>query len=228
MVDTAKRTRNKLDEKERLRLLKMSQFEEEAYKKGYKIVAGCDEAGCGPLAGPVVAAACILPRGIVIPKMNDSKKLTPAIREELHHFIVNDSRISYGIGIVEVDEIDRINIYHASLLAMKIAVENLKIAPDFLLVDGRPLTQVGIPSLKIVKGDQLSICIASASVIAKVERDRIMQKYDLEWPHYGFAQHKGYATRQHLDAIDLHGRCPLHRKSFKPVSIIHECEYDLC
>ena len=222
MADTAKRTLKKIDEKERLRLLKMSHFEEEAYKKGYKMIAGCDEAGCGPLAGPVVAAACILPRGIVIPKMNDSKKLTPKIREELHDFLVNDSRIAYGIGIVEVEEIDRINIYHASLLAMKYAVGNLKISPDFLLVDGRALTGVAIPSLKIIKGDQLSLCIASASVIAKVERDRIMRKYDLAWPNYGFAQHKGYATQQHLKAIKLHGRCPLHRRSFNPVSL--ECE----
>lgn len=206
-----------LSEDERLRLVSMMSYEEEMYFKGYQFIAGIDEAGRGPLAGPVVAAACILPRGLLIPQINDSKKLTPKVRERLFDRLVNDSVIKYGVGIIEPIDIDRINIYQATIQAMLMAVQKLPIPPDYLLVDGMPLPHPDLPCLKIIKGDQLSQSIAAASIIAKETRDRLMNDYHLQWPSYGFNQHKGYATERHLEAILQHGPCRIHRRSFDPI-----------
>ncbi|CUI17004.1 ribonuclease HII [Candidatus Protochlamydia naegleriophila] len=206
-----------LSEDERLRLVSMTAYEEGMYLKGYQCIAGIDEAGRGPLAGPVVAAACILPRGLLIPQVNDSKKLTPKIRERLFGRLLNDPSVRYGIGIVEPIDIDRINIYQATIQAMLIAVQQLPVPPDCLLVDGMPLPHPNLPCLKIIKGDQLSQSIAAASIIAKETRDRLMNDYHLQWPQYGFNQHKGYATERHLEAILQHGPCQIHRRSFDPI-----------
>ena len=190
-------------------------FEQEAFKEGFSRVAGLDEAGRGPLAGPVVAAAVIL--GETLPAgLDDSKKLTPKKRETLYEQIYSQA-VSVGIGIVDPLEIDRINILQAALLAMAMAVDNLRPRPDCLLVDGpfsipSPLFQRPIP-----KGDALSASIAAASVVAKVSRDRLMRRYHEDYPEFGFDRHKGYPTRAHKAAIQAHGCSPIHRKSFKGV-----------
>ncbi|MCE2982301.1 MAG: ribonuclease HII [Parachlamydia sp.] len=205
-----------IEEFERARLELMMTYEKDNFLKGYRCIAGIDEAGRGPLAGPVVAAACILPVDKIIPRVDDSKKLTPAIREELFLKITSDSSIVYGIGIVEPEEIDSINIYQATIQAMLQAVGNLSVSPDLLLVDGMALKNE-IPSIKIIKGDQHSQSIAAASILAKVTRDRLMVEYHEIWPHYGFGRHKGYGTPEHLEALSTHGPCPKHRQSFEPV-----------
>lgn len=209
-----------IDESELIRLESMMTYENDGYAKGYRCIAGIDEAGRGPLAGPVVAAICVLPPGLLIPQVDDSKKLTPLIREQLFIRLTNDPEIHFGIGIIEPEEIDRINIYQATIQAMLQALEQLPITPDLLLVDGMPLLQ-DIPFQKVIKGDQLSQSIAAASIIAKVTRDRLMLAYDEQWSIYGFKQHKGYATPQHLSALQMHGPCPKHRKSFEPVKTMH-------
>lgn len=206
-----------LDVAEQLRLKEMVKFEKKAYQQGYQVIAGIDEAGRGPLAGPVVAAACILPKGLLIPEVNDSKQLTPKMREKLFSRLTSDPSILYGIGVVDSEEIDRINIYQATKQAMFQAIANLPATPDYLLVDGMDLKHPAIPGLKIVKGDQLSLSIAAASIIAKETRDKIMRDFHSEWPHYCFDQHKGYGTEKHLLAIDKHGPCPIHRRSFAPI-----------
>jgi len=197
------------------RLRKMSLYEKQLKAEGFLRVAGLDEAGRGPLAGPVVAAACILPEGIFWEGINDSKQLTAEERRVLFEKIIPSA--TYAIGIVDVETIDRINILQATLLAMRNAIASLPIEPDYLLVDGNQLPTLKIPSKAIVAGDCLSVSIAAASILAKVTRDRIMEQLDLEWPQYGFKQHKGYATEQHLLAIEQHGPCPIHRKSFDPI-----------
>lgn len=201
---------------ETLRLKKMLAYEREVYKQGFRSIAGIDEAGRGPLAGPVVAAACVLPKGLTIAQMNDSKMLTRAVRKQLFARLTEDPKIAHGIGIVEAAEIDILNIYQATVKAMQMAVRALKELPDYLLVDGMPLEVDGIPSLKIIEGDRLSHSIAAASVIAKETRDRIMEGYDEQWP-YGFAKHKGYGTKEHLEWIKKLGPCPIHRRSFEPI-----------
>lgn len=206
-----------LDDKEKLRLQQMLIYEEAAYQQGYKVLAGLDEAGRGPLAGPVVAAACILPRGLLIANVNDSKKLTAKVRERLFERLTTDSSIIYAIGIVEAGEIDRLNIYQATIHAMWQAIDTLSVHPDCLLVDGMALPHRLLPCQKIIKGDQLSQSIAAASIIAKETRDRLMRLYHEQWPVYGFSQHKGYGTVQHLDALERHGPCPIHRYSFDPI-----------
>lgn len=185
-------------------------------EKGYRLIAGVDEAGRGPLAGPVIAAAVILPDEFEIPNLNDSKKLTVNIREKVYSDILKCA-ISIGIGIVSQKLIDKINIYTATLLAMKKAVENLKIKPDYLLVDGFTIPYISIPQQGIKKGDGKCCCIAAASVVAKVTRDRIMKKIDKIFPQYGFSRNKGYATLSHLQAIKNFGPSPFHRLSFKPL-----------
>ncbi|MBA2369586.1 MAG: ribonuclease HII [Candidatus Protochlamydia sp.] len=205
-----------IEESERVRLESMMSYEHEAYAKGYRCIAGIDEAGRGPLAGPVVAAICVLPPGLLIPQVDDSKKLTPLLREQLFVRLTNEPGVHFGVGIIEPEEIDRINIYQATIQAMLQALKQLCVLPDLLLVDGMPLLQ-DIPFQKVIKGDQLSQSIAAASIIAKVTRDRLLRAYDDQWPLYGFKQHKGYATPQHLTALQLHGPCPKHRKSFEPV-----------
>ena len=192
----------------------MLQYESKLWNKGKKYVAGLDEAGRGPLAGPVVAAAVVFYKNPQISMINDSKKLTEEVREYLFDLILNEALC--GIGAAEVGEIDRINIYRASFLAMDRALENLNAQPEHLLVDGRAFPRNDIPFTTIIKGDSLSYSVAAASILAKVTRDRMMREYDQEFPQYGFANHKGYATREHLDAIEEFGYCPIHRRSFHP------------
>jgi len=204
-------------EEERLHLL--TQYEREATTSGFNCIAGIDEAGRGPLAGPVVAAAIILPSALLIPGINDSKKLSPKLRKQLFEQLIR-SAIDYAVGVVDAVEIDRINIYQATIIAMLSAVAKLKIVPDCLFVDGMALPHPAIPSKKIIRGDQLSQTIAAASIIAKETRDALMVEYHAQWPHYGFDRHKGYGTEMHLEALERLGPCPIHRMSFKPVGAI--------
>jgi ribonuclease HII len=191
-------------------------FEKEATQQGCKKIAGIDEAGRGPLAGPVVSAAVILPTTFHGPDVNDSKKLSPKKREHLFSEIY-DRAVAVGIGIVDPVEIDRINILQASLLAMAIAVQNLDPQPDHLLIDGTFPIPSELSQQPIPKGDALSISIAAASIIAKVSRDRLMQNYHHYYPQFDFPKHKGYPTRAHKEAIHKFGFSPIHRRSFKGV-----------
>ncbi len=191
-------------------------FEKEARQKGYKDIAGIDEAGRGPLAGPVVSAAVILPRDIPLPGVMDSKKLSPKRRSQLYETIFTRAE-SIGIGIVDAIEIDRINILQASLLAMTMAVDNLNPQPNCLLIDGTFSISSDLPQKPIAKGDSLSISIAAASIVAKVTRDRLMESYHLYYPLFDFLRHKGYPTKAHKEAIRIFGCCPIHRRSFRGV-----------
>lgn len=205
--------RIKYDEKEQRRLEQMMLFEAKCIDEGYKHIAGIDEAGRGPLAGPVVAAAVILDPNVIIPGINDSKKLSEAKREFLYDEICNKA-VSVGIGIVDEKIIDEINIKQATFMAMEMAISNLKIKPDCLLIDAEKLTNVPIHQISIIKGDSLSVSIAAASIIAKVTRDRILDEYDKKYPEYGFGKHKGYGTKQHIESIRNFGLLPIHRRSF--------------
>ena len=191
-------------------------FEKKAAGKGCKDIAGVDEAGRGPLAGPVVSAAVILPAKFRDSDINDSKKLSSKKRQQLYEVIYAHA-VSIGIGIVDPLEIDRINILQASLLAMAMAVKNLDPQPDYLLIDGIFPIPTDLPQQSIAKGDALSISIAAASIIAKVTRDHLMQKYHHYYPQFDFPKHKGYPTQSHREAIRKFGCCPIHRKSFKGV-----------
>jgi ribonuclease HII len=191
-------------------------FEKEAARTGCRFIAGLDEAGRGPLAGPVVSAAVILPTTFDDSEVTDSKKLSPKKRERLYDRIYAQAT-AVGIGIVDSVEIDRINILRASLLSMAIAVKNLAPCPDFLLIDGIFRIASDLPQKPIKKGDALSISIAAASIIAKVSRDRLMQKYHHYYPQFDFPRHKGYPTQAHKEAIRKFGYSPIHRKSFKGV-----------
>ena len=191
----------------------MDTFEKIAYQEGYQLVAGIDEAGRGPLAGPVVAAAVILPPGYLNSEINDSKNLSAAKREELYETI-NKEAVAIGMMVVDADIIDRVNILQATLQAMRDAVLELPDSPDYLLIDGNQRIPILTPQKPIVKGDSLSISIAAASIIAKVSRDRIMEMYHRQFPQYNFQQNKGYGTKEHLDAIKQFGICKIHRKSF--------------
>ncbi len=191
-------------------------FEKEATQKGFKDIAGIDEAGRGPLAGPVVSAAVILPGDFPITGIADSKKLTPGKRNRLYEQIYTHA-VSIGIGIVDAIEIDRINILQASLLSMAMAVENLVPRPGCLLIDGTFSIPSKLPQKPIAKGDNLSISIAAASIIAKVSRDRLMESYHSYYPQFDFPKHKGYPTKAHKQAIRTFGSCPIHRRSFKGV-----------
>ncbi|MBI5407466.1 MAG: ribonuclease HII [Nitrospirae bacterium] len=188
-------------------------FEQEAYRQGFRFIAGIDEAGRGSLAGPVVAAAVILPPGLMIDGVNDSKKLTPARREVLYQ-VIHQHALAMGIGIVGNEDIDRINILRATIRAMEMAVKVLKIPPDYLLIDAVSLSDPRIPQRPIVKGDMLSVSIASASIVAKVTRDRLMTEEHSLFPQYNFRTHKGYATRDHVSRLRLYGPSIIHRKSF--------------
>ena len=194
----------------------MLEFEERLKENGYTRIAGVDEAGRGPLAGPVVSAAVILKEGFDLPGLNDSKKLTEKRREALYGRILEESE-AVGVGIVEAPRIDAINILQASLESMRIAVEEIAKAPDYLLIDGKFPLKMAIPDEPIVKGDSRSASIAAASIIAKVTRDRIMKEMDAKYPGYGLAGHKGYPTRAHKEAIRNLGPTPIHRKSFRGV-----------
>ena len=192
----------------------MDSFERAMRQLGYQSIAGIDEAGRGPLAGPVVAAAIILPPDYLNKDIRDSKKLSVSRREKLFDRI-NADAVSVGIGVVEHFVIDEINILKAALLAMEKAVTNLAVPADYLLIDGRDTINLSIPQQAIIKGDSRSISVASASIIAKVTRDRIMDEYHRLYPEYNFQKHKGYGTSEHREAIKKHGRCDIHRKSFK-------------
>ena len=199
-------------------------FDKFYYNKGLRFVSGVDEAGRGPLAGPVVAAAVILSEEIIIDEVNDSKKLTPKKREILFDKIKTQS-LSYGIGIVDNEIIDKINILQATFLAMKQASSKLKIKPDIVLVDGNhKIPGLEIKQESIIGGDAKSQVIACASILAKVTRDNLMLEYAKQYPQYLFEKHKGYGTKAHIEAIKKFGACPIHRKTFAPVSDI---EYDL-
>ncbi|MCB1113182.1 MAG: ribonuclease HII [Chlamydiia bacterium] len=189
-------------------------LEEKLRGEGFPNIAGIDEAGRGPLAGPVVASACMLPKGLYFDGVNDSKKLTEAKREALFEEITQHPEVVYGVGVISSDEIDRVNILQATILAMLDAVRALDPKPDYLLVDGLKLNYPGIPSDKIIKGDQISHSIAAASIIAKVTRDRLMQTFHEQYPEYDFLRHKGYGTKSHREAIKNYGICPIHRKTF--------------
>lgn len=183
---------------------------------GYRRIAGIDEAGIGPLAGPVVAAVCILPSQAIFLDLNDSKQVVPAMREKLFEELTSHSEISYGIGIVGVETIDEINILQASFLAMKQALASLSEPPDYVLLDGRNRPDFGVLTETIIAGDTQCAAIAAASILAKVSRDRIMHELDKSWPHYGFAKHKGYPTKEHKQALAKWGPSPVHRRSFMP------------
>lgn len=178
-----------------------------------KIICGVDEAGRGPLAGPVVAAACILPDGFVIDGLNDSKKLTEKKREKLFDIIIENA-ICYSIASASVEEIEEFNILNAAMLAMNRAVDGLEIKPDLALIDGNTSRGFTIPTETVVGGDAISPSIAAASILAKVTRDRMCYDFDKEYPEYGFAKHKGYGTKLHMDALRAHGITPIHRPSF--------------
>jgi ribonuclease HII len=200
---------------ERKRLQQLLSFERAARQKGFCRIAGIDEAGRGPLAGPVVAAACILPEGWILEGIDDSKKLSRPTRQRIFKHVTNDPQICYSVGIVSAEIIDEINIFQATVQAMLAAVQQLGTPPDYLLVDGMRLPYADCPVEKIIKGDALSLSIATASIIAKETRDLLMEEMHLQWPMYGFDRHKGYGTEQHLEAIRQHGLCPIHRRSFR-------------
>ena len=191
----------------------MSVFEREARSRGHRIVAGVDETGRGPLAGPVIAAAVILPPDYENGEIDDSKKLTPRQREKLYEVIQGDA-VSVGIGLCEAPVIDAMNILQATLAAMKEAVLGLSERPDFLLIDGLNRIALSIPQETIIHGDALSVSVASASIMAKVSRDRIMEMYHRQFPQYNFFKNKGYGTPEHREAIARYGRCKIHRRSF--------------
>jgi len=188
-------------------------YENAAYAKGYTAVCGCDEAGRGPLCGPVVAAAVILPRDCILEGLNDSKKLTPKRREVLFEKILSCA-VAYGIAEATVEEIDEINILNASMLAMRRAVEKMSVRADFAIIDGNHSRGFPIDTLPLVKGDSLSYSVAAASILAKVTRDRLCEELHRAYPMYGIDKHKGYPTREHMDAVRLHGPSPIHRKAF--------------
>lgn len=194
----------------------MEPFEKEIRARGFHWIAGLDEAGRGPLAGPVVAAAVILPPGVRLLGVDDSKKLSPKKREA-GFALLQEKASAIGVGFVEASEIDILNIHRATLKAMEKAVADLLCPPDFLLIDGVHTVSLPLPQQTIVKGDQKCLSIAAASIVAKVTRDRIMIAYHREYPEYNFACHKGYGTKEHLQAIEKFGRCPLHRQSFRRI-----------
>jgi len=200
------------------------EFEKKLSARQLVRIAGVDEAGRGPLAGPVAAAAVVLPSvwyqqglPVALRGLNDSKQLTESERERFYELIISSSEVEFAISLVEADEIDRINILRASLLAMNRALRQLRSTPDHVIVDGNQKTSTEWDQTALVKGDSRSYSIAAASVLAKVTRDRVMLEHDGRYPCYGFASHKGYGTPQHLAALAVHGPCPIHRRSFAPL-----------
>jgi ribonuclease HII len=207
------RKRYEKERSDRTRVLNMLNFERVLWKSGIRSVAGVDEAGTGPLAGPVVAAAVIFPPGIEIVGIDDSKRLDLEPRLKMEALIRRSAR-AIGMGLAEVGEIDRLNVYHAALLAMRRAVEALPVKPEHLLIDARIIPDVAIPQNSFYKGDGINFSIAGASIIAKTHRDRLMEELEKKYPGYGFAQHKGYGTAEHQNSIRQMGPCPAHRMSF--------------
>lgn len=193
------------------------QYENELYSKGYKLIGGIDEVGRGPLVGPVVTACVILPEDFALDGLTDSKKLSEKKRD-MFYDIIMEKAISVGIGIMDEDVIDKVNIYEATKLAMYQAVDNMSMKPDYILIDAMKLDKLDVPSTSIIKGDLKSITISAASVIAKVTRDRMMYELDKKYPMYKFAKNKGYPTKDHIEAIVKYGILKEHRKTFKPVT----------
>jgi ribonuclease HII len=216
LVAIEKRRRANRSEGQRIR--KMLRFEHALWDEGVVHVAGVDEAGMSPLAGPVYAAAVVLAPGTRMTEVDDSKKLDAKARERLA-VEIKSTAIAWAVGSAEVSEIDTINIYWAGLLAMRRAVEGLGITPEHLLLDARRLKELEIPQQRIVKGDARSLSIAAASILAKTARDALMRELDGRHPEYGFAKHKGYPVKAHLDALARHGACDAHRRSFGPVRV---------
>lgn len=202
-----------MKEKELDRLKNMLEIENSLYEKGYTAICGVDEAGRGPLCGPVVAAAVILPKDKCIEGVNDSKKLSEKKREKLYDDIIQNA-VAYGIGMSDVSVIEEVNILNATKLAMKQAIENLQIKPDYVLIDGNQMIDITINGETVVSGDARSESIAAASILAKVTRDRMLVEYDKKYPEYGFAKHKGYGTKAHIEAIGKYGLTDIHRPSF--------------
>ena len=217
-VQTALKSCQKRIEKEQKRaehFIEMQYYERLAYQEGANFIAGVDEVGRGPLAGPVVAAAVILPKNIEDLGFDDSKKLSASKREEIYR-LIQEKAIAIGIGIVDADIIDQVNIYQASRLAMQQAVSELKIQPDYLLIDAMKI-DVNTPQIGIIKGDAKSISIAAASIVAKQVRDQMMQEFDELYPGYDFSNNAGYGTPKHLEGLKTKGICPIHRKTFAPI-----------
>ena len=217
-VQTALKSCQKRIEKEQKRaehFIEMQYYERLAYQEGASFIAGVDEVGRGPLAGPVVAAAVILPKNIEDLGFDDSKKLSASKREEIYR-LIQEKAIAIGIGIVDADIIDQVNIYQASRLAMQQAVSELKIQPDYLLIDAMKI-DVNTPQIGIIKGDAKSISIAAASIVAKQVRDQMMQEFDELYPGYDFSNNAGYGTPKHLEGLKSKGICPIHRKTFAPI-----------
>ena len=194
-------------------MINMWEIEGEHFEKGVQIICGVDEAGRGPLAGPVCAAAVILPPNVEIPGLNDSKKLSDKRRRELFP-VIQELAVAYGIGYASCQEIDEINILQATYLAMERALAQLKVTPELALIDGNRAKDFGIPVETVVKGDSRSASIAAASILAKVSRDDWMLEQAQKYPQYGFEIHKGYGTKAHYEALTRHGACPIHRQSF--------------
>lgn len=215
IIDRWENRRQQLQQ-ERDRISSLYKYERQFNYEGYKLVAGIDEAGRGPLVGPVMVAAVILPPEYFLPGLNDSKKLTPAQREKLYEEII-EAAVAVNRCEVSAEIIDEINIYRATVGGMYSAIAGLSTAPQAVLIDAVPLPHLTIPSKSIISGDQVSASIAAASVIAKVERDRIMNELDSQYPMYGFSRHKGYGTQEHMNALAKYGPCPHHRLSFAPV-----------
>ena len=217
-VQTALKSCQKRIEKEQKRaehFIEMQYYERLAYQEGANFIAGVDEVGRGPLAGPVVAAAVILPKNIEDLGFDDSKKLSASKREEIYR-LIQEKAIAIGIGIVDADIIDKVNIYQASRLAMQQAVSELKIQPDYLLIDAMKI-DVNTPQIGIIKGDAKSISIAAASIVAKQVRDQMMREFDELYPGYDFSNNAGYGTPKHLEGLKSKGICPIHRKTFAPI-----------
>ena len=203
-----------MKEKELLRLQELKKIEEDIYSQGMEYICGIDEAGRGPLAGPVVVASVIMPKDSMIEGVNDSKKVSEKKREKLYDEIIENA-ISYSVGIIDQKEIDRVNILNATKAGLTESIRGLKVKPDIILVDAlKGIDTCGIPYQSIIKGDAKCYSIAAASIIAKVTRDRIMRQWHEIYPEYNFIQHKGYGTAAHIAAIKEHGLCPLHRLSF--------------
>jgi len=198
------------------RIQKLYEQERLLKNSGYDLIAGVDEAGRGPLAGPVVIGAVILPLGCHLPLLNDSKKLSAKQREELYHMI-KEVAISVQHVVIEKDVIDSVNIYQATILGMYQVIKRLIPEPQAVLIDAVPLPELTMPSVSLIGGDAISASIGAASIIAKVERDRIMLELDQQFPQYGFAKHKGYGTTEHIKALQQYGPCPIHRQSFEPI-----------
>lgn len=198
-------------------MIDMYKYEEELYDNDYHVICGVDEAGRGPLAGPVVVASCILPPFLRIPGINDSKQLSEKKREELYKIIIKEA-VAYKIVFVSVEDVDNLNILNATKKGMLEAINTLDVKPDHVLIDAVTLPELEMTHTSLIHGDALSASIAAASILAKVTRDHYMEKMDIKYPNYGFKKNKGYGTKAHMDALEKYGPCKIHRKTFAPVT----------